>query len=129
MQVLKCSFKLPSNNDFIAKNRGTKGTIIGNNFKRLWQNKIYQLIKTQKLRRVKSPQWMIWEFHEKTKRRDKDNVFSFAIKVTQDALQQAQILPNDNNDWIVGHTIKFVYDKTDGFVLTMVDYDEEVDSD
>lgn len=128
MQILKCDFKLPTNNDFIYKNRGARGSIIGNNFKRLWQNKIYQLIKVQKLRRVNSPQWMVWEFHEKTKRRDKDNVFSFAIKVTQDALQQAQILPNDNNDWIVGHTIKFVYDKTDGFVLKMVDYDEGVDN-
>ena len=53
----------------------------------------------------------IW--HERTRRRDKDNV-AFGKKFILDGMQAAGFLPNDNNRWVVGFEDCFVYDGRDG---------------
>ena len=52
-----------------------------------------------------------YKFYEvgKGKRRDVMNIFSFADKVLEDALQLAGVIENDNPDWIANTTHEFFW--------------------
>lgn len=88
------------------------------------ENIIGWRIRKARLNPVSVPQWVVFEWHEKTKRRDKDNVAS-AKKFVLDALQKTGILPKDSNRYIEGFTDRFIYDKTDKVIVILVDYIEE----
>lgn len=90
------------------------------------ENIIGWAIRKAKMKPVSFPQWVVFEWHEKTKRRDKDNVAS-AKKFILDALQKTDVLPKDSNRYIAGFTDRFVYDKTDRVIVTLVDYVGEED--
>lgn len=51
-----------------------------------------------------------FNWYEKTKRRDKDNI-AFSKKFILDAMQKAKIIKNDNNNYILGFKDLFFYDK------------------
>lgn len=109
-------FRLPGLNEYIAAMNSNRHR--GNAMKRQTQDAIVWAIKAQKVPPVEKPVTVIFEWHEATKRRDKDNVAG-AKKFILDALQEAKILPNDNNKWIVSFSDLFVYDKTDGVTVTL----------
>ena len=90
--------------------------------KKRYQLYVTACIRQAKLTPVKQAQWILYEYHESSKRRDKDNVSAFARKVINDALQTTGIIPKDNNEWIAGLSEVFVYDKTDKIVVTLVDH-------
>ena len=71
-----------------------------------------------RLFKIKTPCFICFEWHEKTTRRDKDNV-AFAKKFILDAMQKAEKLANDNNRCLIGFTDTFVYDKQYGVNLTI----------
>ena len=52
-----------------------------------------------------------YRFFEKNKKRDKDNVFAFATKVVQDAMQELGIIDNDGWKNIENFTHDFFVDK------------------
>ena len=123
-QTFTINAKTPSMNEIIGRNRTNK--FAGASAKKRYQNTVVWSIKAARLQRVQVQQWIHYEFHEKTRKRDKDNLLA-AIKPVNDALQQRGILPNDNNTWVAGLSMSFVYDKTDRLVVTLADYIREED--
>lgn len=123
-QTFTINRKTPSMNEIIGRNRTNK--FAGASAKKRYQNTVVWSIKAARLQRVQVQQWIHYEFHEKTRKRDKDNLLR-AIKPVNDALQQRGILPNDNNTWVAGLSMSFVYDKTDRLVVTLADYLREED--
>jgi len=123
-QTFTINRKTPSMNEIIGRNRTNK--FRGATAKKRYQNTVVWSIKAAKLQKVQVQQWIHYEFHEKTRKRDKDNLLA-AIKPVNDALQQRGILPNDNNTWVAGLSMSFVYDKTDRLVVTLADYIREED--
>lgn len=65
------------------------------------------------MRRAKfeKPVFMLFTFYEQDKRRDRDNVSSFARKVIQDALVKCGTLKNDGWDQVTGYLDRFMVDK------------------
>lgn len=65
------------------------------------------------LRRVRfdRPVFLVFTFYEPDKRRDRDNVSSFARKVIQDALVECGTLEDDGWDHVTGYLDKFEIDK------------------
>ena len=113
-------FRLPSLNEYVRDCRTNKYKSA--KIKSGIESDILWILKTQKIT-IDKPCYFIFEWHEKTYKRDKDNV-AFAKKFIFDALQKSGILKNDNNKHILGFADPFVYDKTDRVVVHIV-YDVE----
>ena len=124
MQRFEIPQRLSGYNEHEKKRRANK--YAANNDKRRQENVIAWRIRAARLQKITAPQWIIYEWHEATRRRDKDNVAS-AKNFVNDALQKTGILPNDNNNWVAGLSMSFVYDKTDRLIVTLADYVEEED--
>ena len=123
-QTFTVEQRLTSYNEHEKKRRANRYRANADKVK--MENIIGWRIRKARLNPVSSPQWVIFEWHEKTKRRDKDNVAS-AKKFVLDALQKTNILPKDSNRYIAGFTDRFIYDRTDKVTVTLVDYEEEED--
>lgn len=108
MQKFTIDGRLPTLNEYINKCRYNK--FAGNSFKKKYQEYIESCILFYKIKPMKKVN-IIYKFYEKNKRRDKDNVSSFARKVINDALQEVQILSNDNWQCIGILTDEFYIDK------------------
>lgn len=54
-----------------------------------------------------------YRFFEMNQKRDKDNVFSFATKIIQDAMQELELIENDGWNNIENFTHDFFVDKRD----------------
>lgn len=119
MQKVKIEGKLPSCNDYI--NACRQGFYLGNKMKQ----DVEKLLMWQmgRLRKIRTPCFISFEWHEKTKRRDKDNV-AFAKKFILDAMQKAEKLDNDNNTCIQGFSDRFVYDRWAGVIITVLEVDD-----
>lgn len=65
------------------------------------------------IRRIKftGPVFLLFTFVEKDRRRDRDNVSSFARKVIQDALVKCQTIHDDGWDYVTGYLDRFEVDK------------------
>ena len=65
-----------------------------------------------KMRRVHfdKPVFLLFTFYEKDRRRDRDNVASYARKVIQDALVQSGKLQDDGWDYVTGTMERFYVD-------------------
>lgn len=123
-QTFTVEQRLTSYNEHEKKRRANRYRANADKIK--MENIIGWRIRKARLNPVSSLQWVIFEWHEKTKRRDKDNVAS-AKKFILDALQKTNILPKDSNRYIAGFTDRFIYDRTDKVTVTLVDYEEEED--
>lgn len=112
IQKISIEGKLPSLNDYIRAERANRQA--GAKLKRdtetmlMWQ--------MGRLFKIKTPCFICFEWHEKTTRRDKDNV-AFAKKFILDAMQKAEKLENDNNRCIQGFSDRFVYGNWQGVIL------------
>ena len=122
-QRFEINVKMPTLNELIKRDRTNR--YAGNELKRRYQMIASARIRQARLSPVKQAQWILYEFHESSRRRDKDNVSAFARKVINDALQNTGILPNDNNEWVAGLSEVFVYDKTDRIIVTLVDHSDQ----
>lgn len=96
--------KLPSLNEYIAACRANK--FEGAKMKQETETAI--LWQIGRLQQITAPVIIHFIWHEKTRRRDKDNV-AFAKKFVLDALQKSGKLPNDNNRFIAGFSDAFTY--------------------
>ena len=117
MQKIIIDGKLPGANDYIKANRANA------KYGAWYKRNVEEVIMWQmgRLRRIRTPCFISFEWHEKTKRRDKDNVV-FAKKFVFDAMQKSEKLMNDNNECVIGFTDTFVYDKRYGVTLTIWEY-------
>lgn len=102
--------KLPGLNDYTAANRSNP--YMGAKMKRDAQNIICAAIRSQ-LRSLKiyNPVWLHYDFYEGNRRRDHDNVESFAHKVIQDALVECMVIKDDGWAEVVGDDNHFHVDK------------------
>lgn len=116
--------RLPSLNDYIGKCRQNK--YLANNFK----NDIDDICRYSMLRNkselreyCKEPViiWIIW--HERTKRRDLDNIFS-ASKYILDAMQKINVLVNDNYKYVKGIYNSICYSRQDFVEVQIFRLDE-----
>lgn len=108
MQKFTIDGRLPTLNEYIDRCRTNK--YAGAGFKKDHQNYIAWCIKKAGINPVEKVS-IKYIFYEKNKRRDKDNVSSFAKKVINDALQETGILKNDNWECIELMTENFKVDK------------------
>lgn len=96
--------KLPTCNEYIDACRTNRYT--GAKMKQEAETAI--LWQLGRLQQITAPVIIHFTWHEKTRRRDKDNV-AFAKKFVLDALQKSGKLPNDNNRFIAGFSDAFTY--------------------
>lgn len=95
-------------NEFIKANR--TNVHVGNKMKKDSEAIIAMYIPS-KWKLIEQPVRIAYKFYEANKRRDLDNVASFAIKVIQDALVRNGILVNDGWEQITGYEVEFYVDK------------------
>lgn len=112
---------MPSLNDVINKNRYNR--YAGNEFKQSIQEKIgwdiKQALTMKTLKPVSKPCVIYIDWHEKTKRRDVDNIQS-SQKFVLDAMVENGILPNDNRRYVKQIHHNIVDDKSD-FVVVKIE--------
>lgn len=117
MTVFEIPFRLPSLNDYIKEiNKNRYG---GNEHKQCVEDDILWCLKRVKSK-ISSPVRLKFIWYEQNRNRDKDNV-AFAKKYILDALQKAEILPNDNNQYIDGFQDDFVYKQGDKVVVEIME--------
>lgn len=107
---LRIDEKLPSLNDYIGKINRNKH--IGNKFKHDVQQRINWYIKASKLKPIKCKVDLEIHWHEKTRRRDSDNIYS-ASKYILDSLQEMDIIENDSQKFIRHIFNYLIQDKRD----------------
>ncbi len=84
----------------------------GNRMKREAQTTVQWMIRAQLHRmKIEKPVFMLFTFYEQDRRRDRDNVSSFARKVIQDALVKSGTLQDDGWDYVTGYLDNFKVDK------------------
>ena len=106
---LTISGKLDNLNDYTSACR--KNRYAGAEMKRKNENKVIASVLEQLRRlRIEQPVYMTYNWYEKNKRRDLDNISSFGRKVIQDALVETKVLRNDNWQCIVGFQDNFYTD-------------------
>lgn len=107
-------YKLPSLNEYIDACRANryKGAKLKENTETAIIYAIQQAQKSGRLRRLALPIRIMFIWHEKTKRRDADNVAS-AKKYILDAMQRVSIIPNDSRKYVIGFTDEIVDDSHD----------------
>lgn len=108
--VLTIPGRLPGLNEYTTACRSNPHK--GNEMKRDAQTAIMWQIKAQ-LRscKFKGPVFLLFTFCEQDRRRDKDNVSSFARKVIQDALVKCGTLADDGWGHVTGYLDRFCVDK------------------
>lgn len=108
---IKTSFtiygRLESLNEYIEKCRRNK--YAGGAMKRRSQDHVLRAIDIEP---VETPVYITYRFYEPNNKRDADNVASYGIKVIQDALVEAGIIPDDSRKHITGYAVEFYTDKT-----------------
>lgn len=101
--------KLPGLNEYTEANR--RNAHQGAKMKRDNQDLVmWQILSQLRRRKINSPVFLLYTFIEPDRRRDHDNVSSFAHKVIQDALVEAGVLKNDGWGNITGNLDKFEVD-------------------
>lgn len=99
--------RLESLNEYIEKCRRNK--YAGGAMKRRSQDHVLRAIDIEP---VETPVYITYRFYEPNNKRDADNVASYGIKVIQDALVEAGIIPDDSRKHITGYAVEFYTDKT-----------------
>ena len=102
--------RLPGLNEYTDANRTNSRA--GAKMKRQSQEQVEWLIASQlhKAKFVK-PVFLLFTFYERDRRRDHDNVSSFARKVIQDALVATGTLQDDGWGQVTGYLDRFEVDK------------------
>lgn len=108
--------KLPSLNEYLAacNTNRYKGGRFKSDIEEVIGWGIKQAISAGKLRRTEDLNIVHFVWHEKTKRRDPDNIVS-AKKYILDAMQTFKVIPNDNRKYVRGFT-DLIVDDTEDFV-------------
>lgn len=120
MQTVMIKGKLPGLNDYIRACRADAR--YGNRIKAETESLI--LWQLSRLRRIRTPCFICFQWNELNRRRDKDNV-AFAKKFVLDALQRSGKLENDNNNCLEGFSDTFVYGKDYGVKITVWESGDE----
>ena len=106
--------RLPSLNEYIDACRANryKGAKLKTDTEEVIALAILQALQSGELRRPTPPIRLAFTWHEKTRRRDADNIAS-AKKYILDAMQHVGIIPNDSRKYVTGFTDEIVDDSRD----------------
>lgn len=106
--------KLPSLNEVISVNRANRfyGAKFKAHIEDLISKDIQEAVVNGTLEKTEDEVILHFTWHEKTKRRDADNIAS-AKKFILDALVKNEILVNDNRKYVKGFTDTIVDDEMD----------------
>lgn len=113
--------QLPSLNDYINKLK-SPNRIVGVSFKRKVDDicACYIMQNYRELKQIcAEPVIIVFEWHEKSKRRDVDNVYS-GKKYILDAMQKTGVLDNDNPSHVVDVCDSIHYGDKDYVVVTVI---------
>jgi len=101
---------MPSLNEYLAETG--RRPQIGGKLKREYKNLALQYMRLSEFRfwEAKGPIIIHYIFFEQNKKRDHDNVFAFASKCIQDALQDGGFIKNDGWGDILNFTHDFYVD-------------------
>ena len=72
---------------------------------------MWQILSHMRRCKFQRPVFLLFTFYEQDRRRDRDNVSSFARKVIQDALVKCGTLQDDGWDYVTGYLDRFEVDK------------------
>lgn len=108
--------KMPTLNEYTLACRGNKYS--GAKFKKDIENVIGWSIVKARLPKVDKSVTIHFEWHEKTKRRDADNIAS-AKKFILDALVKQGVLIDDSRRYVTGFTDTIVDDTRDFVVVSI----------
>lgn len=115
-------YKLPSLNDYTAACRSNK--YVGAKFKadveELIGWSIRQALTAKTLYKPKAAVMVRFEWHEKTKKRDADNIAS-AKKFILDALVNMRVLENDSRKFVKGFYDAVIDDKEDFVIVELIE--------
>ena len=114
IQVIKIQGKLPSLNEYIEACRTNYGK--GSRIKKEIESPI--ILQLARMKPITSPVIIHFLWHERTRRRDKDNVAA-GKKFILDAMQKSGKLINDNNNYIKGFTDRYEYGGEYGCTITI----------
>ncbi len=124
MNELLIDAQLPSLNQYqnACRSHWSKGAEFKKDVETLIGDYVKIALLQRKLRRVEKPCEIFIEWHEKTKRRDVDNIQS-AQKFILDVLQSHSVIKNDSRKYVkqIHHTI--IDDKRD-FVIVRIEEKE-----
>lgn len=81
---------------------------------------IRQALASKTLHKVDKPVVINFEWHEKTKRRDADNIAS-AKKFILDALVKTKVLKDDSRKYVIGFYDKIIDDTKDYVVVELIE--------
>ena len=98
-QTLTIPARMPGLNELIGAANNNRHAY--NSMKRRWGATIRLLASAQGFKPITAPVHFEYEFGETSRRRDPSNVVSAAIKLCEDGLQEAGLLPNDNWEWVL----------------------------
>ena len=109
-QVLTIPGRLPGLNEYTNACRTNPQK--GNKMKMEAQEAVmWQILSQMRRCHFDRPVFLLFTFYEQDRRRDKDNVASFARKVIQDALVKCGTLQDDGWDHVTGYLDRFEVDK------------------
>ena len=84
----------------------------GNEMKQQAQQTVmWYILQQMRGHRFTKPVFILFSFYEQDRRRDRDNISSFARKVIQDALVKCGNLQDDGWDYVTGYMDRFYVDK------------------
>lgn len=115
--TVKIPVRMPGANEYIAQERRSR--YAGAKLKQEYTNLAALYFRRAGVKPVTVPVKLRFTWHEKNRRRDKDNV-AYAKKFILDGMQRAGFLPNDNNRWILGFEDCFVYDGRTGVEIEVM---------
>lgn len=108
--VLTIPGRLPGLNEYTNTCRTNPQK--GNRMKQDHQTAVaWQIMAQMRRCKFQRPVFLLFTFYEQDRRRDRDNVSSFARKVIQDALVQCGTLEDDGWDNVTGYLDRFELDK------------------
>lgn len=109
-QALTVKGRLPGLNEYTTACRTNPHK--GNEMKRTAQELVmWHILSTMRGVRFTRPVFLLFTFYEQDRRRDQDNVSSFARKVIQDALVKCGTIKDDGWDHVTGYLDRFEVDK------------------
>lgn len=111
IQEFYINYKFPSLNEYVNEARANR--YLAADTKRNCDWIVRLSIVKYRVKPTCKPLKVHFEWHEKTKRRDFDNI-AFAKKFIFDGLQEQKIIKNDNYKVIKGFTDSFVFDRKQG---------------
>lgn len=122
----KISLKLPSLNEYTASCRAhaQKGASLKRDTEYMICWDIQRAISAKQLRQCSAPIRLAFEWHERTKKRDADNI-AFAKKFILDALVKMRIIVDDGRKYVKGFTDEIIDDKADFVIVKIFEEGEQ----